>query len=197
MPLHKQNVIRYAVIPMDRDNRTDEQLMAGYRDGDASAFEPLYQRYRTSLYNYLMRSCGNKAIADELFQDSWTSLINARQTYRETAKFSTYLFRIAHNKLIDHYRRHSKAAIDSYETDLIDNSSHSPEDTISAQQQHGKFIELLKQLPEAQRETFLLKEETGLGLEDIARITESNVETIKSRLRYAIKRLKAGMEDVS
>lgn len=194
MALHKQNVIRYAVIPMDRDNSTDEQLMSQYRDGDAQAFEPLYQRYRTSLYNYLMRQCGNKAITDELFQDTWTSLIKARETYRESAKFSTYLFRIAHNKLIDHYRRNSKTAINSYDEDLIDTASHSPEDTVLAQQQHSKFIQLLEKLPEAQREAFLLKEETGLGIEDIARITESNVEAIKSRLRYAVKRLKAGME---
>ncbi|MEJ2141897.1 MAG: sigma-70 family RNA polymerase sigma factor [Gammaproteobacteria bacterium] len=182
---------------MDGDNRTDEQLMSIYRDGDTQAFELLYQRHRVSLYNYLMRQCSDKAIADELFQDSWTSLIRARQTYTESAKFSTYLFRIAHNKLIDYYRRKSKAAIDSYEDDIQDISSHSPEDTVSAQQQHNKFIQLLEQLPEAQREVFLLKEETGLGLEDIARITQSNVEAVKSRLRYAIKRLKTGMEDLS
>lgn len=197
MALPKHNDIRYAVIPMDGDNRTDEQLMSLYRDGDAQAFTPLYQRYRTSLYNYLMRQCNNKAFAEELFQDTWTSLIRARQTYTESAKFSTYLFRIAHNKLIDYYRRNCKAAIDSYEDDMPDTNSHSPEDTVSAQQQHRKFIVLLEQLPEAQREVFLLKEETGLNIDDIARITESNVEAVKSRLRYAVKRLKTGMEDLS
>lgn len=197
MALPRHNEIRYAVIPMDGDKRTDEQLMSCYRDGDAQAFEPLYQRYRVSLYNYLMRQCSNKAITDELFQETWTSLVRARQTYTESARFSTYLFRIAHNKLIDYYRRNSKAAIDSNEGDILDTGSHSPEETVSAQQQQDKFVLLLEQLPEAQREVFLLKEETGLGLEDIARITESNVEAVKSRLRYAIKRLKTGMEDLS
>lgn len=197
MALHKQNIIRYAVVPMDRDNRTDEQLMIQYRDGDSQAFEHLYQRYRTSLYNYLMRQCNNKATVDELFQDSWASLIKARQTYTSSAKFSAYLFRIAHNKLIDYYRRNSKTALDSYAEDMVDCNSESPEEAVSALQQHGKFIHLLEQLPEAQREAFLLKEETGLGLEEIARITESNVEAIKSRLRYAIKRLKTGMEEIS
>lgn len=197
MALHKQNVIRYAIIPMDGDNRTDEQLMSCYRGGDAQAFKSLYQRYRTSLYNYLVRQCGNKTTADELFQDSWTSLIKARETYRESARFSTYLYRIAHNKLIDHYRRNSKVALDSYEEHNIEPTTHSPEDTVIAQQQHDKFIQILEQLPEAQREVFLLKEETGLNLEDIARITGSQLEAIKSRLRYAVKRLKTGMEELS
>ena len=197
MALHKQNVIRYAIIPMDGDSRTDEQLMSYYRDGDTQAFKSLYQRYRTKLYNYLLRQCSNKATTDELFQDTWTSLIKARETYRESAKFSTYLYRIAHNKLIDHYRRNSKAALESYDEHNIEPTTHSPEDDVVAQQQHGKFIQLLEQLPEAQREAFLLKEETGLNLEEIACITGSQVEAIKSRLRYAVKRLKAGMEELS
>lgn len=197
MALPRHYDIQYAIIPMDGDNRTDEQLMSCYRDGDAQAFTPLYQRYRVSLYNYLMRQCSNKAIADELFQDSWTSLIKARETYTDSAQFRTYLFHIAHNKLVDHYRRNSKAAIESYEDEMPDTISHSPEDMVSAQQQHRKFTRLLEMLPEAQREVFLLKEETGLGLKDIARITESNVEAVKSRLRYAVKRLKTGMEDLS
>ena len=168
--------------------------MLRYRNDDATCFELLYQRYRTTLYSYLMHQCGNQATTDELFQETWASLIQARKTYTDSALFKTYLFRIAHNKLIDHYRRNSKASLSSYEdSDGFFSGNCSPEEQLSFEQQQQQFQKLISQLPEAQREAFLLREQTGLSLEDIARISGTNRETIKSRLRYAINRLRQGM----
>jgi RNA polymerase sigma-70 factor (ECF subfamily) len=84
---------------------TDETLMLGYRDGDAAAFDVLYGRHKGGIYRYLLRQCRNAALADELFQDVWMNLIRARAGYTVQAKFSTYLYRIAHNRLMDHFRR--------------------------------------------------------------------------------------------
>ena len=82
----------------------DEELMNRYRDGDAHAFEVLYTRHKGPLYRYLLRQCGAAALAEELFQDVWMKLIRARERYEARAKFTTYLYHLAHNRLIDHYR---------------------------------------------------------------------------------------------
>ena len=92
---------------------SDEELMLGYRDGDAGAFDVLYARHKGGLYRYLHRQCRDAAAAEELFQDVWMNLIRARTGYTVQAKFTTYLYRLAHNRLIDHYRKNSQAAISS------------------------------------------------------------------------------------
>ena len=80
--------------------------MLCYRDGDAGAFDALYARHKGGLYRYLLRQCREPAAAEELFQDVWMNLIRARARYTVQAKFTTYLYRLAHNRLIDHYRKH-------------------------------------------------------------------------------------------
>ena len=82
----------------------DEDLMLAYAAGDATAFDTLYVRHKGGVYRYLLRHCGNAGIADELFQDVWMNAIRARATYAPSARFTTWLYRIAHNRLIDHWR---------------------------------------------------------------------------------------------
>lgn len=159
---------------------TDEALMLAYRDGDAAAFEALYRRWRGKLYRTLLRQCGSAAHAEELYQDIWLKVVNARKGYEVAAKFSTWLFRIAHNRLIDHYRSHSREAVASYER--VDDDD-CPIDEAAA-------------LPAAQRETFLLSEEGDMTLEEIAAATGVNRETAKSRLRYALNKLRAGLKEL-
>lgn len=89
---------------MDEDC-SDERLMLAYRDGDAKAFEALYRRYRGALHRYLTYQCGNPAVAEELYQDVWIKVVNARADYEPLARFSTWIFRIAHHRLLDHYRK--------------------------------------------------------------------------------------------
>ena len=181
----------------------DEDLMLRYRDGDARAFEQLYARHKGALYRYLLRQCNDTAITEELFQDIWLKVINARSRYTVEAKFSTYLYHLAHNRLIDHYRSHKRGLPLSYEDDealdpdLLPDKSPQPDQQLSRQQQAASLLAALDALPEAQREAFLLKAEGGLALDEIAAAAGVNRETAKSRLRYAVARLKQLLGDPS
>ncbi len=180
--------------------KTDENLMLRYADGDTRAFEILYTRHKGGLYRYLYRQCRNAAIAEELFQDIWMNLIRARDRYTVQAKFTTYLYRLAHNKLIDHYRKQNKGVPVSFDDDdcpdldaIPDQRAENPSVLYDKQERRKHLDDLVATLPEAQREAFLLREESGLKLEEIATITGVNVETAKSRLRYAVSKLKAAL----
>lgn len=181
----------------------DEELMLAYRSGDVRAFEVLYGRYKSSLYRYFLRQCRVPAVAEELFQDVWMNLIKARGRYEARAKFSTYLFRIAHNHLIDYYRRQATGIPLSYDDqyDLIveripDLLERGPEHKLETRRKIERLLALIEKLPEAQREAFLLREEGHLSLEEIADATGVNMETAKSRLRYAVAKLREGMRPV-
>lgn len=174
--------------------------MLCYRDGDAGAFDALYARHKGGLYRYLLRQCREPAAAEELFQDVWMNLIRARAGYTVQAKFTTYLYRLAHNRLIDHYRKNSQAAISSFEDadgdaleDLADERAQPPDAAHDSRQQALRLLELLAELPEAQREAFLLQQEGGMSVEEIAQATGVTRETAKSRLRYAMSKLRQGM----
>jgi RNA polymerase sigma-70 factor (ECF subfamily) len=178
---------------------SDEELMLGYRDGDAAAFDVLYARHKGGLYRYLHRQCRDAAAAEELFQDVWMNLIRARTGYTVQAKFTTYLYRLAHNRLIDHYRKNSQAAVVSFEDmdetveELVDGQALPPDAAHDSREQALRLLQLLAELPEAQREAFLLQQEGGMSVEEIARATGVNRETAKSRLRYAMAKLREGM----
>jgi RNA polymerase sigma-70 factor, ECF subfamily len=181
---------------------SDEELMLGYRNGDAAAFDLLYARHKGGVYRYLHRQCRDAAQAEELFQDVWMNLIRARAGYTVQAKFTTYLYRLAHNRLIDHYRKHSQAAVSSFEDmdggaveDLVDGQALPPDAAHDSREQALRLLQLLAELPEAQREAFLLQQEGGMSVEEIAQATGVNRETAKSRLRYAMSKLRQGMRE--
>lgn len=187
----------HPVMPTDTDT-TDETLMLGYRDGDAAAFDVLYSRHKGGVYRYLLRQCRNAALADELFQDVWMNLIRARAGYTVQAKFSTYLYRIAHNRLMDHFRRDDAGVSLDDESVSIDEPvaprSVEPEVSATSRQQAAQLLALLDGLPDEQREAFVLQQEGGLSIEEIAAATGVNRETAKSRLRYALAKLRQGMQ---
>lgn len=179
----------------------DEDLMLSFGKGDAAAFDILYIRYKGPVFRYLLRQCGHKATTEEMFQDVWMNLIAARKRYNVQAKFKTWLFKIAHNRLIDHYRKQSKGVPISFDEedcpalDAINNEhSEQPDQQVYHIQQATQLNKLIMELPEAQRETFLMREESGLSLQEIAESTGVGHETIKSRLRYAVKTLKQGLQ---
>ncbi len=173
----------------------DEDLMLAYQQGTAAAFDVLYARHKGGLYRYLLRQLDHQAeITNELFQDVWMKLVNARDSYRVSAKFSTYLYRIAHNRLVDHWRSHQHRAeqkSDELQEDEQVLQSHQPEPVESVQYEQNRqaLKQAIANLPVDQRQTFLLKEEGNLSLLEIAEVTGVNRETVKSRLRYAVKRL--------
>ena len=188
---------------MQQDLRTDEALMLAYRDGDGAAFEALYGRWRGPLYRYFLRQCGHAGQADELFQDVFMRVIGAAADYEPTARFSTWLFRIAHNRLVDHWRKMGSEPVDPLppsedgddcELDPPGPESSTPDRQAERRELGEALMAALNELPGVQREAFLLAEEGGLTLEEIASISGVGRETIKSRLRYATAKLRHKLE---
>jgi RNA polymerase sigma-70 factor (ECF subfamily) len=180
--------------PLDEDAR----LMVRYRDGDADAFSALYARHKGPLYRYLLRQVRNSGAAADLFQEVWSRLIATRGRYEARAKFATYLFHIAHNCSIDFFRRdltlHRAARSDDTDAPEPEVPDYQRPDGIAEfAEQQSALLAALGALPREQREAFLLHEETGLTIEEIARLTDVGPETAKSRLRYAIRKLKKSL----
>ena len=194
------------------DDWNDERLMLAYRDGDTRAFESLYRRYRGALHRYLTHQCGNPAFAEELYQDIWIKVVNARTAYEPLAKFSTWIFRIAHHRLLDHYRKTAPELATRYETHHVEGEdgpdiddfitrqaapAHETPHALQDRRETAQRISLaLAELPAPQREAFLLAEEGGLTLEEIATTTACSRETSKSRLRYALSKLRHSLQDL-
>jgi len=186
---------------MDR-SPADEELMLAYRAGEAAAFDSLYARHKGAVFRYFRRQTGNAAVAEELFQDVWLRLIAARVSYEPRAKFTTWLFTIAHNRLMDHFRGAARAALVSYDDadtapDDMTSNSPRPEEAIERKQVALQLLAAIEALPAAQREAFLLQQEAELSLEEIATVTGANRETVKSRLRYAMVKLRGQLRESS
>lgn len=160
------------------------------------AFETLYRRHKDPLYRYLLRGCAHADAAAEMFQDVWAGLIRARAGYEPRARFSTWLYRMAHNRLIDHLRLMPRAPL-SLEEELIPAAAEHerPEAQALAGECGRRLRQALASLPAEQREAFLLHEEAGLSLEEIAEVSEVGRETVKSRLRYALAKLREALAD--
>ena len=177
----------------------DAQLMLAYAGGEMRAFENLYSRHRGALYRYLMRQARDTEIANDLFQEVWSRVIANRTRYEPRAKFRTFLFTLAHNCFIDHCRRmksrpHGLGIEDADAADLLPADEDArPEAVLQRSESSARFRAALATLPQEQLDVYLLHEESELSLEEIARVTGVGAETAKSRLRYAVGKLKAAM----
>ncbi len=185
------------------DEASDEALMLRYQAGDAGAFDLLYARHRGGLFRFITRQCRAREHAEELFQEVWVNLIQARERYRDEAQFRTYLFTIAHNKLMDYFRRHGRVELRLYEFDgeesavdqLATSRVDEPMVRAESQQQGAAILRAIEALPAPQREAFLLHEEGGFSIEEIAATVGCNAETAKSRLRYAVAKLRESLRE--
>jgi len=187
---------------MSEEQASDEVLMHEYAQGNAGAFERLYRRHKGALYRYILRQCPDRSAVDEIYQDVWLKLIDARLRYHSSARFSTFLYHIAHNRLVDYYRRNRNRQVVTHIPLENDNtvktawaaSTLQPEVELAQKRELHKLLELIEQLPAEQREAFLLREEAGLGVQEIAEVTGVGRETAKSRLRYAVKTLRETLQ---
>jgi len=184
---------RRMLAPM-HDARPDSALMAAWQQGDEAAFDTLYTRHKGPVYRYLLRSV-TPAVAAELAQEIWLNLIKARARYVPRAKFTTYLYRLARNRLIDHVRQTNRrprlvANADDEQFDPVDVRASSQAELADAKDLGDAIRVALTALPDEQREAFLLREEAGMSLAEIADVTGVGRETAKSRLRYATAKLR-------
>ena len=178
----------------------DGELMLRYSRGDMRAFETLYGRHRAGLYRYLVRQTRNAEIANDLFQEVWSKVIATRDRYEPKALFRTFLYRIAHNCFIDHCRRSSvrnetHGAEDGWENTIAASDQDRPDTRAEQAQMAARYRAALAALPLEQRDVFLLYE-SGLSLDEIATIDAVGMETAKSRLRYAVAKLRASLAPV-
>jgi RNA polymerase sigma factor (sigma-70 family) len=186
---------------------TDETLMLAFGRGDAAAFEHLYGRHRGPTFRYFLRHTSNRAVADELHQDLWLRVVRARERYAADARFTTWLYTLARHRLVDHWRAQRTTPVTSLDADCaaetIDTTTghearveHDPLEVVIDEQAGRRLVAALADVPPPQRDAFLLHVEAGLSLVEIAGLAQVPVETIKSRLRYAYRRLRAVLEDL-
>lgn len=179
------------------DEISDEVLMLAYAKNDTLSFDKLYERYRMALYRYMRRQLSaSDAVLDELYQDVWLKLINSRQQYQVKASFKTFLYQIANNTLKDYFRRESvrKIMTNIEDDNLIVDKASQPDEMLAKNELINKFKQTLNSLPQKQRDVFLLREEAGLTSLQIAEVMQVSVDTVKSRMRYAVTRLKEIIE---
>lgn len=182
---------------------TDEALMQTFARGNMNAFEQLYDRHETGVWRFVFRSVQNQAVADDLVQELWFAVARSAASYEPTAKFRTWLFTMARNRVIDHVRTaKNHASIDAESddgdamfSDLAADSRLGPMRQVSSREQAKALLDAIEQLPEDQREAFLLQAEGDMSVEDIAAATGVSFETAKSRLRYARNKLKTLLAD--
>jgi len=190
----------------DPTTDTDESLMLRYAAGNLQAFNLLYARHEMGVWRYVLRSVRVQAVADDVLQDVWFALARQAPNYQPTAKFKTWLFTLAHNRMVDYFRtakQHvSLDGDDDTELDsvalvqtLAANSGFGPLRRLETKEQAQALLDAIEQLPFAQREAFMLQAEAGMDVQDIAKTTGVSFETAKSRLRYARSRLKELLQE--
>jgi RNA polymerase sigma factor (sigma-70 family) len=180
---------------------TDENLMVRFGRGEAAAFEFLYRRHESRVFRYLQRTVKNEATANDLMQEVWFAVVRGAANYQPTAKFTTWLFTIAHNRTVDmiraSHRLQSLDAGDDADPEasnplerLADSAKLEPLAQVQSQDEAAALLTAVAQLPAEQRSAFLLQAEGDLSVEEIALATGSSFETVKSRLRYARAKLR-------
>jgi RNA polymerase sigma-70 factor (ECF subfamily) len=186
---------------MELAQETDENLMLRFRRGEGAAFEFLYRRHESRVFRYLHRNVKNEAAANDLMQEVWFAVVRGAGNYKPTAKFTTWLFTIAHNRTVDmiraNHRLQSLDAGDDADPEassplerLADSAKLEPPAQVQSQDEAAALLNAVAQLPAEQRSAFLLQAEGELSVEEIADATGSNFETVKSRLRYARAKLR-------
>ena len=184
----------------------DEALLRAYQDGDARGFEALLVRYRTPLFNFVLRSVRDRGHAEEVYQDVWMRVIERCDEFRGDAKFSTWLYAIARNRCVDYqrkmtFRRH--ASLDAVRTpgepSLIERVPHpgvATDHLADGRTLQSRIAIAVEELPADQREVFLLRQFQGMAFKDIGDVVGVSANTAKSRMRYALERLQQALGDL-
>ena len=197
--------VQTALSPDD----ADETLMLRYAAGDMGAFDTLYGRHELAVWRFVLRSVKVPAVADDLLQDVWFAVVRNAGSYEVKAKFRTWLFTLAHNRLVDHLRtarNHASLDADGDNNEggegrpgladtLAADSGFGPVRQLQSREQAAALLRAVEQLPFDQREAFLLQAEGDLSVQEIAEATGVHFETAKSRLRYARSSLRQQLQE--
>jgi RNA polymerase sigma-70 factor (ECF subfamily) len=190
---------------VELETLTDEDLMERYREGDARAFEVLLNRHSRSVYHFALRSVGRSDRAEDLMQEVFLRIVKGAANYRRRAKFTTWLYTIARNLCVDHLRRQKFRRTVSLDQPQGEDPDGAPlldrvaddallEDRRAMDRQFSRNLErALADLNPDQREVFLLREFEDLPFADIATIVGCPLNTVKSRMRYALEALRAAL----
>ena len=184
---------------MDVKNRqlTDNELITRYREGDTTCFEVLLERYQAKVYGYIFSVVKDKETADDIFQDTFYKVIvtiNSDQ-YKDENKFIHWVMRIAHNLIVDHFRRNNKMPLvpNRPESDVLDNiklPDENAEHVIMRKQTSQNIRKLVRMLPPEQRRVVILRHYGKCDFKDIAARTGVSINTALGRMRYAIINLR-------
>ena len=191
------------------EDHSDEELLRRFNEGDAEAFAQLVGRYQRPLFNFILRSVRRRERADELLQDVFMKVVQRSQDFKGNSKFSTWLYTIARNLCIDHsrkmvFRRHvsldapgRSAGSEEGPTLLERTAAEGPEPDRAMLQSdlRIRIAEAVEELPEEQRDVFLMRQVQGMPFKDIADIVGVPENTVKSRMRYALERLQRALAD--
>jgi RNA polymerase sigma-70 factor (ECF subfamily) len=169
----------------------DETLMEAFGAGDAEAFDVLYARYRGPVFRFFLRQLSRED-AEEAHQETWLKLIRAAERYVAQSSFRSYLFTVAHNVLTDRFRRDARRPRrqDDAEADDQADEIDTPMEAHRAQLA-DRLLRAIRRLPAPQREALVMREETGMSHAEIAMATGATAEGVKSRLRYAMQKLRS------
>lgn len=180
----------------------DEGLMLAYRDGNLAAFDSLYARHDRRVFRHILRMVRDHSESCDLAQEVWIKVTQARRSYEPTAKFSTWLYRIVVNHVRDYFKlarnRHRGVSLDDDSADEQARTAmeptmarhDEPDAWLIRKQSSEELIAAIDRLPVLQREALLLHIDAGMSLDEIAAMTLVNFETVKSRIRYAMKKLR-------
>jgi RNA polymerase sigma-70 factor (ECF subfamily) len=177
---------------------SDQDLVQAYIQGDQSAIEKLINRHRSKVYTYILLTIKNQQLAEDLFQETFIKVIQSLRggKYRDNGRFLSWVIRISHNLIIDHFRKEKQmnsVSNDDSEVDLFNSkklSDHNIEEVIVNSQIRSEIRLLINELPDDQREVVLLRHYGGLSFKEIAEQTDVSINTALGRMRYALINLR-------
>jgi RNA polymerase sigma factor (sigma-70 family) len=170
---------------------TDQSLMLAVGEGDVEKLGILFERYHGPLFNYLFRLCGNKHLSEDLVQEVFVRILKYRHTYGGNHRFTTWMFQIARNARIDHYRQNPvvDASLECQVQEFLSDSP-TPDQYMEQEEEMRIMLAALEKLPEERREVLLLRGFQGLKFEEIAEVLRCSVNTIKGRAFRGIRELR-------
>lgn len=197
-------------MPAVQSDATDEMLMIRYQRGDRQAFATLVSRHARRVYNFVLRQLSDEALAAEVTEETFLRVVQSAAQFKNEARFATWLYSIVRNLCIEHRRGGPRSVRDAStardergEAAPPPLSERAPESSarstaersVVSSQVGASIVRVLEHLPDEQREVFLMREIANLPFDEIALITQVPAETVKSRMRYALYRLRDALSN--